>query len=220
MIALFDIGSTLIEGPNWGPARRLTEMLSLDVSAVADVERLLFRTPAESPEDLASHIATATRLPLPRVSAACGELWNAQLKEAYVLPGAQEAIARLRATGVQRAYLSNIWPPFYEHFRQRFLTEADQPQFLSFRMGLSKPDPAFFAAALSALNTKPSDVVMIGDTYVNDIRPAIEMGMRTVWVLHRPHKETKALVQVLNGTAPRPDITLHSIADLQLEHIL
>jgi FMN phosphatase YigB (HAD superfamily) len=55
---------------------------------------------------------------------------------------------------------------------------------------------------------------MVGDTYKNDIAPALALGMKTVWVLHRPHKETRDLVRVLNHAAPAPDLTLESIGDL------
>lgn len=219
MIALFDIGSTLIDGPPYGPARRLAEMLGLEKSAARELEPLLFRTPSESPEHLAQHIADALKLDHANTSAQCTTLWNSQLTEAYTLPGALDAIARLESAGVPRAYLSNIWPPFYEHFRRTFTTEANAPQFLSFAMGLHKPDKAFFEAALKQLGADPKDVVMIGDTYKNDIRPAIDLGMRTIWILHRPDKERDSLVEVLNNTAPRPNVTLHSIADLRPEHI-
>jgi HAD superfamily hydrolase (TIGR01509 family) len=220
MIALFDIGSTLIDGPPYGPARRLAEMLGLDKSAAAQLEPLLFRTPSESPEHLAQHIAEAIGVEYAHAAEQCAKLWNAQLTEAYVLPGALDAVARLRAANIPRAYLSNIWPPFYEHFRRSFETEAAEPQFLSFQLGLHKPDKDFFHAALQRLNVPPGEIVMIGDTYKNDIRPAIELGMKTIWVLHRPEKETASLVEVLNGTAPRPDLTLNSIGELQPEHIL
>jgi HAD superfamily hydrolase (TIGR01509 family) len=220
MIALFDIGSTLIDGPPYGPARRLAEMLGLGKPAVAELEQLLFRTPSESAEHLAQHIAEGIGVEYARAAEECGKLWNAQLTEAYVLPGALDAVARLRTAGIPRAYLSNIWPPFYQHFHRSFETESSEPQFLSFRLGLSKPDKEFFRAALRHLNVSPSEIVMIGDTYKNDIQPAIELGMKTIWVLHRPEKETASLVEVLNGTAPRPDLTLNSIGELQPEHIL
>src|SRR5205814_1462873 len=48
----FDIGSTLIDGPSAGPARRLTQMLDLGPEAAGDLEHILFRSPAESAEDL------------------------------------------------------------------------------------------------------------------------------------------------------------------------
>jgi HAD superfamily hydrolase (TIGR01549 family) len=194
-------------------------MLGLGKPAVADLERLLFRTPSKSPADLAHCIASTLGISETAARSHCETLWNAQLTEAYTLPGAIEAVAKLDAAGIQRAYLSNIWPPFYEHFRRTFASEAEAPQFLSFEMGVSKPDKEFFRQALDRLNVEPSEVVMIGDTYKNDILPAIELGMRTVWVLHRPDKERAALVDVLNGTSPKPHHTLNSITDLTLEHL-
>ncbi len=214
MIALFDIGSTLIEGPPYGPTRRLSEMLGLDTAAIPVLERILFRSPFRDPSELAMAVASQLKVGEPEAEAACIELWNAQLEEAFVLPGARELIAALDAAGIRRAYLSNIWPPFYEHFRQEFPSEAAQPQFLSFQTGLLKPDPGFFHHALRALDAQAEETVMIGDTYANDIRPAIQIGLRTVWLLHRPQKERKALVDVLNGEAPAPNLTLGSIAEL------
>jgi len=219
MIALFDIGSTLIDGPPYGPARRLAEMLGLEKPAVAELEGLLFRTPSESPEDLANHISKVLGVNALRAEEACLQLWNAQLEEAYVLPGALDTVSRIAKAGIQRAYLSNIWPPFYEHFRRSFLSEATNLQFLSFQMGRMKPDPEFFREALRQLAVPPEEVVMIGDTYKNDIRPAIELGMRTVWVLHRPEKERASLVDVMNRIAPQPDVTIGSIGDLRLEQL-
>jgi HAD superfamily hydrolase (TIGR01509 family) len=215
VIVFFDIGSTLIDGPPLGPARRLSDTLGLGPEAAPELERILFRSPASDPEQLANTIVNRLRIDYDRAFEACRALWNAQLDEAYVLPGAREAIASLRAAGIPRAYLSNIWPPFYAHFQEEFAEEAErQPQFLSFETGLMKPDPAFFQLALRAVETRAEDAVMVGDTYKNDIRPAIELGMRTVWVLHRPEKEKADLIAVLNGEAPPPDLTLTSIAEL------
>lgn len=217
MMVLFDIGSTLIDGARCGPARRLGEMLNLEPGALALLEQLLFRTCSKTPEDLARRVRAALGVD---AGEACAHLWNAQLEEAYVLPGAREAVGRLRSAGVPRAYLSNIWPPFYECFRREFAEEACQPQFLSFETGLMKPERAFFEYALERLPAPARDIVMVGDTYRNDILPAIELGMRTVWILHRPDKEREALAEVLNGRAPKPALTLPSIGALRLEDLL
>jgi len=221
MIVFFDIGSTLIDGPKFGPARRLADTLGLGPETVGPLEHILFRSPARDPEELANTLVNRLRVDFNQALEACTNLWNAQLQEAYVLPGARELIDSLKAAGIPRAYLSNIWPPFYEHFRQEFPEEAaDQPQFLSFQTGLLKPDPGFFQLALRAVEARAEDAVMVGDTYRNDIRPAIELGMRTVWVLHRPDKEKADLIAVLNGSAPPPDLTLSSIADLKPSKLL
>lgn len=215
MIVFFDIGSTLIDGPKLGPARRLADILGLGPETIGQLEHILFRSPARDPEELANTLVNRLRVNRAEALEACATLWNAQLQEAYVLPGAREAVEKLKSAGIPRAYLSNIWPPFYAHFQKEFAEEAErQPRFLSFETGLMKPDPAFFQLALRAVEARAEDAVMVGDTYKNDIRPAIELGMRTVWVLHRPEKERADLVDVLNGDAPPPDLTLASIGEL------
>ena len=210
----FDIGSTLIDGPSIGPARRLAEALALGQPAVKKLEHLLFRTPSDNPEVLAARMAENLGVDRDAAIQACSDLWLAQLREAYVLPGALDAVRELAAAGLPRAYLSNIWPPFYEHFRREFAEEMANPQFLSFRTGLMKPDPEFFLHALRETGVRPEQATMVGDTYLNDILPAIELGMRTVWILHRPEKERTALVGVLNGQLPSPNLTLASIGEL------
>jgi HAD superfamily hydrolase (TIGR01509 family) len=211
----FDIGSTLIDGPSVGPARRLTEMLQLGPEAAGELEHILFRSSVESAEQLGERISSRLNVDLEQAIVACANLWDAQTREAYVLPGAREAIASLKAAGIPQAYLSNIWAPFYQCFKREFAEEAATcPQFLSFQTGLLKPDVEFFLHALRVADVRPADAVMVGDTYKNDILPAIELGMRTAWILHRPQKERAALVQVLNGDAPAPDITLSSIGEL------
>ena len=62
MIVFFDIGSTLIDGPPFGPARRLSEMLGLGAEAVKELERILFRSPARDPEQLANTIVNRLRV--------------------------------------------------------------------------------------------------------------------------------------------------------------
>jgi HAD superfamily hydrolase (TIGR01509 family) len=215
----FDIGSTLIDGPSMGPARRLSEVLQLGPQAAGELEHILFRTPVDTAQQLGEVIASRLRVDQSKAIEACLNLWDAQIREAYVLPGAREAIANLKAAGIPRAYLSNIWAPFYQCFQREFAEETTCPQFLSFQTGLLKPDIQFFLHALRVADVRPPDAIMVGDTYRNDILPAIQLGMRTVWVLHRPEKERAALVQVLNGDAPAPDITLGSIGALCADQV-
>jgi len=48
--------------------------------------------------------------------------------------------------------------------------------------GIAKPDPALFMRTLGALGASPAEAWMIGDNPAADIRPAGELGMRTVWI--------------------------------------
>ena len=224
MWVLLDIGSTLIEGPPMGPGKRLVKHFGLDAEAAVALNRFLFQSPLEGPAELAGFLIERCGVAAEAAVQASVELWQAQAEESWALPGAADAIERLARAGLARAYISNIWAPFYQGFERLFPDEArQQANFLSFRMGLSKPDPGFYRAALERLGTDPAQAVMVGDTYENDIAPAQELGMKTVWVLHRPHKETHDLVRVLNGVAPAPDLTLESIGHLypgMLERLL
>jgi FMN phosphatase YigB (HAD superfamily) len=218
MIVFLDIGSTLIDGPPSGPAKRLAESLNLEPETHTEIERLLFRASVQDATALAERMSAIFGVDLPAAIGATSSLWDAQLVEAYVLPGAREAIASLKAAGIKRAYLSNIWPPFYARFEKEFPGEVqEQPQFLSFRTGLMKPDCQCFLEALKSVGVRAQEAVMIGDTYENDIRPAMDIGMRTIWVLHRPEKEREWLVRIVNGDAPPPDRTLASIGDLSAD---
>ena len=52
----------------------------------------------------------------------------------------------------------------------------------SAELGVAKPDPLIFEKALELAGCQPCDSVMVGDRLDNDIRPAKELGMRTVWI--------------------------------------
>lgn len=47
--------------------------------------------------------------------------------------------------------------------------------------GVAKPDPAIFAIALDRLECRAADAVMVGDSWVNDIRGARAAGVRSIW---------------------------------------
>lgn len=47
---------------------------------------------------------------------------------------------------------------------------------------VSKPDKEIFNLALSKVNCLPHKCAMIGDRLDNDIIPAIQVGMKTIWV--------------------------------------
>jgi putative hydrolase of the HAD superfamily len=52
----------------------------------------------------------------------------------------------------------------------------------STRVGLSKPDRALFAMALSRLGVAAGHAVFIGDSYERDMVPAHGVGMKTIWI--------------------------------------
>ena len=47
-------------------------------------------------------------------------------------------------------------------------------------VGIRKPDPAIWAHAFQANGLKPEEVVVIGDSYKNDIAPALSLGCQVI----------------------------------------
>lgn len=52
----------------------------------------------------------------------------------------------------------------------------------SARVGIAKPDPRMYRLAAERLGLPPSDIVMVGDNFERDVRPAKQIGMGTVWL--------------------------------------
>jgi len=50
------------------------------------------------------------------------------------------------------------------------------------RVGLSKPDPAIFLHAAEQLRGTPETMMMVGDSFERDVRPARMAGMQTAWL--------------------------------------
>ncbi len=217
MIIFFDIGSTLIDG-KISPVSYLMKSLHLPKQVKSTLSHFLFATQIEQPGQLAKILNTEFQVAKKLAEQTAIALWDEQIKNAKAIPGAIETVKRFEAAGIRIGYISNIWQPFYSGFEREFSEIAfKHPTFLSFRLGLSKPDPAIYQTALNAINE--SNAVMVGDTYANDIAPAMRIDMKTIWLLHRPEKEKNALVRVLNREVAKPHLTLAHISELQPEHI-
>jgi HAD superfamily hydrolase (TIGR01509 family) len=68
------------------------------------------------------------------------------------------------------------------------------------RIGVSKPDPGIFVHAAEKLGRNPGEIMMVGDSFDRDVRPAKQIGMKTAW---------------LEGIEPR-DCPDPSLVDLRL----
>jgi HAD superfamily hydrolase (TIGR01509 family) len=75
------------------------------------------------------------------------------------------------------------------------------------RVAVSKPDPAIFVLAAQDLGLPHEEIMMVGDSFDRDVRPAKKIGMKTAW---------------LEGIEPRDcpdpsliDLRLRTLADLR-----
>ncbi len=212
---LFDIGSTLVDGPELSPVSVITKLLGLPDSKkhlIADIILCnSFRNANEMLDFLRDSFVR---------DGACIEelinLWKDQEEAPQEIPGATLAVRHVKSSGFKVGLVSDIWAPYYKGFVSACPELAAMVDFagLSYREGIRKPSRRLLKRVLNALNERPENCWMVGDTYDNDLAPAIEMGIKTIWVLSRPEKEYRAMESVLKGSLPRPDIIVDTIADL------
>ena len=98
--------------------------------------------------------------------------------EFEVLPGVREALARLRAHGLALAVVANWDFSLHAHLRHHRLAGWFEAVVVSGELGVRKPDPAPFAAALERLGVAASRAVHIGDHAPHDEVGARAAGMR------------------------------------------
>jgi HAD superfamily hydrolase (TIGR01549 family) len=213
----FDIGSTLVTGPGSGPASRLAARLGLTLSQKSALNAALMTQRFDDPAAVAAYLrelgATA---PEPTVRASVYDIWNSQLGEARAIEGALESLAAWAQSGARLFFISNIWRPYKLSALEALGPGLDQwvateDRIYSYAFGAAKPDPALFRHALARAGCAPHEAVMIGDSYREDIAPAIALAIKTVWVLRRADREAENIQAVINGDAPRPTLSVAGV---------
>jgi FMN phosphatase YigB (HAD superfamily) len=102
------------------------------------------------------------------------------------LPGAHEALERLRLLGVSVGLISNTSLTSAEVYREWFRREGVLDFFaftvFSNDVGCSKPNPDIFNRVFSAEGALPERSLHIGDNLLADVSGAAGVGMRTGWI--------------------------------------
>jgi len=221
----FDIGSTLMDGPDLSPASRFARELELSESQKETINNFLFTEEITHPDLLIERF----RFHLPEISASSDEIirkiWDAQSKEGHIIKGAIEAIEYVSGKGYEAGIISNIWHPYYMCFEKLFSDVIDKlgEKVLSYRVGYKKPSTEIFRIAFQKLGgwsekesfINPQKCTMVGDSYYHDMIPAMEIGMKTVWILKEKKREKEYIEKVFADELPAPDYMISGIGKLR-----
>lgn len=212
---LFDIGSTLVEGPEISPAKMIARALGFSDSEKGRVADVIMCNVFEDSHQMCGLLKNhfpVEDFPEEKIKT----IWREQETAPGEIPGATDAVRHIKKAGLKVGLISDIWAPYYKGFVAACPELVSMVDFagLSFREGTRKPSADILKRAMEALGVTPRGTWMVGDTYINDLAPAMGLGMRTVWVLSRPEKEHRAMEGVLKGRLPRPDIIIDRVADL------
>ena len=120
----------------------------------------------------------------------------------HVLDGAPEALDELRMAGLRLALVSNAEPRLRQVLERIGLAHRFDHLAISGEMGVEKPDPGIFHAALEALGVPAGRAVHIGDIYEVDVVGARAAGLEAV------------LVDVADLSADRDAARITSLAEL------
>jgi glucose-1-phosphatase len=198
-LVLFDLGGVLLEPGGVEPMRALAGIDSdeeLWTRWLACPWVQSFESGACTPEDFAAGLVSEWALALsPDDFLARFATWPQG-----PFPGADVLVERVRAE-VPVAFLSNMnrcqWEARYEGLD---LTGRFDYRFLSYELGLVKPDPRIFAAVAARLPVEPARVLFLDDNAVN-----VEAGAAAGYVSRHVRglaEVEEALVAVGIGVVP------------------
>lgn len=103
----------------------------------------------------------------------------------YIKPyvGVKRLLKRLREEGYKIYLLSNAQSSFTKYELNRFnMIPLFDGIFLSSDLGIKKPNLKYYKALIDKYNIDINEAVMIGNDYNNDILPAKELGLKTIYL--------------------------------------
>ncbi len=206
MTTLFiDVGMTLLGGPNESPATFICNLLGIPLENKRIVSRIVFCRDVTSSEELVDLLKSELEVNIKDAqSLAIRDFWDSQMKACQPLEGAKAFCDDIIALGIDYYIVSNLWPPFYDALKAHLNAFANNANglFLSYKIGSCKPSDEFYSYVYSAVSVPAKDILMIGDSMNNDMKPCIERGSTGILLSMNnnprscPQTELKRLVRV------------------------
>jgi FMN phosphatase YigB (HAD superfamily) len=184
--AFFDVGETLVsERRSWEawadwlgvPRARLFAVMRTVIEQ-GDHHRRIFEILRPGLDPAAEEAKRAS----------AGVPTHEQLYDFY--PDALSCLASLRAAGLRVGVAGNQHTTVEAWLRQRL--EPDDLIASSGAWGVEKPSPEFFARLIELADEAPETIAYVGDRIDNDVLPAADAGLVTVFVRRGPWGEVHA----------------------------
>ncbi len=204
--ALIDLYDTLVDGDWAWWHTRLAERLGVTEETVGDAFRRTrpLRNTGAFPDqagDLTAVIEAAGVTPDPAlVAQLVAEERAFSIGHVRPYPESMAVVSELRSRGIATALVSNCshnTVVVVEHLR---LADAFDAVILSFEIGVAKPEPAIYEAALRALSADPAEAIFVDDqtAYCDG---AASLGIDTRLILRRGVEPAEGVSQVVGHRA-------------------
>lgn len=165
----FDVGSTLIDESD-AYVHRFQEIASqadIPYALVYETAVAYYKENKKGDQECANHFHTS----LPK--------WHTESEKLY--PDAASCLAVL-SKKYKIGIIANQLPGTESRLAQHGILQYIDLVIASAEEGVAKPDPRIFEIALNRSGCLPEECIMIGDRIDNDVLPANEMGMHTIWI--------------------------------------
>lgn len=201
---VFDLWNTLVFSPAGSPFQRMRELLRPE--QVHQFETMVRDGMARPHASVRSFLETWQQ-PVgldDRQMEAMAQAFLEAGGQAECFAGAPEAVAAVRDLA-RVALLSNTQTFGLEMLDRLGISHRIRTRMLSAEIGALKPEPAAFEAVQRKLGVFPGNLVMVGDSWKDDVEGAVAAGWTAIWV----NREA----------APRPghdpDAPIYEVRDLK-----
>ena len=166
----FDIGSTLVDETE-AYNHRIREMIQNTAVSFEEFDRMRIHF---AKQGLNGDLEAIKHFGLTKTP------WHSEDEIPY--SDAAATLKELKRRRYHIGIIANQSPGAANRLKNWGLSEHIDVVAASAELGASKPDKAIFEQALNMAGCYPSEAAMIGDRLDNDIIPATELGMVTVWI--------------------------------------
>ena len=192
----FDVGSTLVDESSVYEDRmkKIAELSGITPQQIYEHAISLYRRNKKGDLEIAKQL----RIELPK--------WESQYEKLYT--DSEDCLKRL-SRNYEIGIIANQPLGTSERLENLGVRKYIDLVIASAEEGVSKPDRRIFEIALERSGCKPENAVMIGDRIDNDIVPAKQLGMKTIWI-----KQGFGSLWTVMDESEKADIEVNNLSDI------
>lgn len=192
----FDVGSTLIDESRVYEDRmkKIAELSGITPQQIYEHAISLYRRNKKGDLEIAKQLG----IELPK--------WESQYEKLYT--DSENCLKRL-SRNYEIGIIANQPLGTSERLENLGVRKYIDLVIASAEEGVSKPDRRIFEIALERSGCKPEKAVMIGDRIDNDIVPAKQLGMKTIWI-----KQGFGSLWTVMDESEKADIEVNNLSDI------
>ncbi|HJV47684.1 MAG TPA: HAD family hydrolase [Geothrix sp.] len=206
---VFDLWNTLVFSPAGSPFQRMRDLLRPEQ---AHLFKTLVRDGMARPHASVRSFLEAWQEPVGldvEQVEAMAQAFQEAGAQAECFAGAPEAVGAVRDLA-RVALLSNTQTFGLELLDRLGISERIRTRMLSAEIGALKPEAAAFEAVQRKLGAFPGNLVMVGDSWTDDVEGAVAAGWTAVWVNRegtpRPAHDPDAPIYEVRNLSRLPEL--------------